>query len=155
MLFSEVINHLRAAIDNVMFYVVESLRGAPLPEDAAVRVAMPIYQSANKLVDWSNRNKGKVPEFDTNTDLFGRIEALQPYNSSAVVTAISADFEYFAGTLDLHGRASDVTPAGILQRRQTPGDPRCVRPHNAAPHQSNPRPLRRYDAPVEPARADH
>jgi len=50
MLFSEVLNHLRAAIDNVMFHVVESLRGAPLPSDAASLVAMPIRQSGASLI---------------------------------------------------------------------------------------------------------
>jgi hypothetical protein len=38
-LFSDIVNRLRAAIDNVMFHVVEALRGSPLPDDAAVKVA--------------------------------------------------------------------------------------------------------------------
>jgi hypothetical protein len=147
MLFSEAINHLRAAIDNVMFYVVESLSGAPLPEDAAVRVAMPIYQSATKLVEWSNRNKGKVPEFDTNTDLFGRIGALQPYNSLAAVTAISTDFEYFAGTLDLHG----VHPLLLLRGYSNADKHRAIRVASGRtmPHRTNQIPGR-YDITMQP-----
>jgi hypothetical protein len=150
MLFSEVINHLRAAIDNVMFYVVESLRGSSLPEDAAAKVAMPIYQSASKLVDWSNRNKGKVPEFDTSTDLFARIEALQPYNSPAVATAIAAGFEYFAGTLDRKG----VHPLLLLQSYSNGDKHRAIRvaAGRTMPHRTNQIPGR-YDITMHPVEA--
>lgn len=64
MLFSEIVNHLRAAIDNVMFYVVEAL-GGPLTPSAAAQVAMPIQESAINLQNWSTRRKKKVPGFDT------------------------------------------------------------------------------------------
>jgi hypothetical protein len=123
MLFSEIINHLRAAIDNVMFHVVETLRGGPLPPDAAVRVAMPIYQSPDKLLDWSNRNRGKVPEFNSGTDLYNRIESLQSYGSLAVATAVSPEFEPFVGPLQLHG----VHPLTLLQGYSNADKHRAIR----------------------------
>jgi len=123
MLFSEVINHLRAAIDNVVFHIVESLRGAPLPSDAASLVAMPIQQSGAGLSAWSNRRKRAVPELDTGTDLYDRIEKLQPYKSPAVATAISADFERFVGKMNLHG----VHPLTLLQRYSNDDKHRAIR----------------------------
>jgi len=123
MLFSEVINHLRAAIDNVMFHLVESLRGATLPPDAAFQVAMPIQQSGADLSAWSNRRKRKVPELGAGTDLYDRIEKLQPYKSLAVATAISADFEPFVGKMNLHG----VHPLTLLQGYSNGDKHRAIR----------------------------
>jgi hypothetical protein len=51
LLFSEVVNHLRSAIDNVVCYIVEMLRGTPLC-DGAHLVAMPIVQTAGELENW-------------------------------------------------------------------------------------------------------
>ena len=142
LLFSEIINHLRAAIDNVMFYVVETLRGSPLPDDAAVKVAMPIYQSATKLLEWSNRNRNKVPEFDSSTDLYARIEMLQPYSSLAVATVISADFEPFVGQIALHG----VHPLTLLQGYSNMDKHRAIRMAAARTLlPQGPMPLGQYD----------
>jgi hypothetical protein len=110
-LFGEIVNHLRAAIDNVVFYMVENMRGGPLPDNAAHLVAMPIVQSAEDLKAWSDRRRSRVPELGSGTDLYGRIESQQPYRSLAVVTAVSADFERFTGPIELHG----VHPLTLLQ----------------------------------------
>jgi hypothetical protein len=123
MLFSEIVNHLRAAIDNVMFHVVETLHGGSRSPDAAYKVAMPIYQSADKLLNWSSRNKNKVPEFDSGTELFRRVESLQPYKSLAVATAISSDFEPFVGKRELHG----VHPLTLLQGYSNGDKHRAIR----------------------------
>jgi hypothetical protein len=124
MLFSEIINHLRAVIDNVMFHVVEAERGGPLPPDAAIQVAMPIYQTAEDLATkWSARRRRKIPEFDSGTELYRRIEALQPYNSLAVVTAVSAEFRPFVGELNLHG----VHPLTLLQAYSNADKHRAIR----------------------------
>jgi hypothetical protein len=78
---------------------------------------MPIHESATKLLDWSNRNKSKVPEFDASTDLYNRIAKLQPYASLAVAMAISADFEPFVGKVARHR----VHPPTLLQGLQAKG----------------------------------
>ena len=83
--------NLRAAIDNVMFHVVETLRGGPVPPDAAIQVDMPICQTAAALKKRLDKRRRKLPEFDAGTELFRRIESLQPYSSLAVATAIPAE----------------------------------------------------------------
>ena len=52
LLFSEIVNHLRSAIDNVVYYMVELLRGSPLADGAHLEVAMPIFQTADGLESW-------------------------------------------------------------------------------------------------------
>jgi hypothetical protein len=148
MLFSEVINHLRAAIDNVVFHVVESLRGAPLASKAASLVAMPIQKSDADLSAWSSRRERAVPELGTGTDLYNRIEKLQPYKSLAVATAISADFEPFVGTMNLHG----VHPLTLLQRYSNDDKHRAIRLAAARTISSGQRPGH-YNITAEPVDA--
>jgi hypothetical protein len=123
MLFSEIVHHLRAAIDNVVFYMTETMRGDPLPDDAAQLVAMPIVPSAEKLRAWSDRRSAKVPELGSDTGLYRRIESQQPYRSLAVVTALSPDFERFVGPTELHG----VQPLVLLQGYSNTDKHRAVR----------------------------
>lgn len=123
LLFSEVVNHLRSAIDNVVFYMVENIRGRPLPNNAAHLVAMPIVQSAEDLKVWLDRRRSRVPELDSGTDLYSRIESQQPYRSLAVVTALSADFERFTGPIELYG----VHPLTLLQGYSNTDKHRAVR----------------------------
>lgn len=91
MLFSEVIHHLRAALDNVVFHLVTEARGQALPEDDARQVALPIYEQQTQFVDWAKRTVRKVPELgDPTSTLYQRIESLQPYVSAADIPSISA-----------------------------------------------------------------
>jgi hypothetical protein len=123
LLFSEIVNHLRSAIDNVVYYMVESMRGTPLPDGTANLVAMPIVPSAEALKTWSDRRCGRVPELSDSTELYRRIESQQPYRSLAVVTAISAkfqQFERFTGPIELHGEHPLTLLQGVLQYRQAP-----------------------------------
>src|SRR5262245_469952 len=75
LLFSEIVHHLRAAIDNVVYYKVEELRGSPLPADAARVVAMPIVQAADELENWAKKRANRVPELACGTELYSRIES--------------------------------------------------------------------------------
>lgn len=89
MLFSEVIHHLRAALDNVVFHLVTAARGQALSEDDARKVALPIYQQQSQFADWAKRTVGKVPELaDSTSPLYQRIESLQPYASTADVPSL-------------------------------------------------------------------
>jgi hypothetical protein len=123
MLFSEIVNHLRAAIDNVMFHVVETLRGGPVPPDAAIQVDMPICQTAAILGRRLDKRRRKLPEFDAGTELFRRIEILQPYSSSAVATAIPAELGALIGQVDL----DDVHPLSLLQGYSNGDKHRAIR----------------------------
>jgi hypothetical protein len=123
MLFSEIVNHLRASIDNIVFYITETVRGVSLPDDAAHLVAMPIVPTAEKLKSWSDRRSAKVPELGSDTELYRRIESQQSYRSLAVMTAISSDFERFVGPLEPHG----VHPLVLLQGYSNTDKHRAVR----------------------------
>jgi hypothetical protein len=125
LLFSEIVNHLRSAIDNVVYYMVEMLRGTPL-SDGAHLVAMPIVQTADELEKWANRRAKLVPELACGTELYRRIESPQPYRSLAVVTAISAKFEQFerfTGPIELHGEH----PLTLLQGYSNTDKHRAIR----------------------------
>ncbi len=79
LLFSEAINHLRAAIDNVIWYLVEQEHGQ-LEGMVATLVNMPILESQEKLDNWTKRRvKEKIAAFDAATDLGKRLRALQPF----------------------------------------------------------------------------
>lgn len=79
LLFSEAVNHLRAAIDNVVWYLVEKEHGQ-LEGVVATLVNMPILESQEKLDNWTKRRaKEKIAVFDAGTDLSKRLRALQPF----------------------------------------------------------------------------
>lgn len=124
MRFSEAVNHLRAAIDNVVFYLVEQARGSALPSEQARKVAMPIYQSATDLAEWAKRTAKHVPELGTGTPLHTRIESLQPYRSLAVVTSLPIELATIMGVTDLHG----VHPLLLLQGYSNEDKHRIIRP---------------------------
>lgn len=123
MLISEAVNHLRAAVDNVVFYLVEQARGSALPPKHAVKVKMPIYQSATDLADWTKQTAKHVPEFGTGTPLHTRIESLQPYRSLAVVTALPIELATVMGVTDLNG----VHPLLLLQGYSNEDKHRIIR----------------------------
>jgi hypothetical protein len=124
MLISEIANHLRAAIDNVVFHMVERARGSALPRNQATKVKMPIYQSASDLVGWTNPTSKHVPELGTGTPLHARIESLQPYRSLAVVTSLPVELATLMGVTDLNG----VHPLLLLQGYSNEDKHRIIRP---------------------------
>lgn len=124
MLISEAVNHLRAAIDNVVFYLVEQARGSALPPGQAVKVKMPIYQSATDLASWAKRTSPQVPELGPGTPLHTRIESLQPYRSLAVVTSLPIELATVMGVTDLNG----VHPLLLLQGYSNEDKHRIIRP---------------------------
>lgn len=124
MIISETVHHLRAAIDNVVFYLVEQARGSALPPEQARKVAMPIYPSADDLAEWVKRTAKHVPELGTGTTLLARIESLQPYRSLAVVTALPITFATVTRATDLHG----VHPLLLLQGYSNEDKHRMIRP---------------------------
>jgi len=125
MLFSETIHHLRAAIDNTVFYLVTAARGADLPADQARKVATPIYQSATQLANWVQRTaqgRDAIPEFDSTPDLYQRIESLQPYASSATVASLSDRLALYQGV-----QPEKVHPLLLLQGYSNEDKHRAIR----------------------------
>jgi hypothetical protein len=129
MLFSETVNHLRAAVDNVVFYFVRQARGGALAPREARQVAMPICQSAEDLTRWLSSRRRLVPELDAGTALHSRIESLQPFRNLATVTAVPLELATFLETLtgssvELHGEH----PLSLLQGYSNEDKHRMIRP---------------------------
>ncbi|WP_104181656.1 hypothetical protein [Arthrobacter sp. B0490] len=82
LLFSEAVNHLRATIDNVIWYLVEREHGE-LTGYPATLVNMPIVQSPRAFDNWiRKRVQNKISAFGEGTPLHQRIRALQHYADS-------------------------------------------------------------------------
>lgn len=89
MLFSEAVHHLRSAIDNVVFYMVEKDRGEPLTDSQARAVSMLIYEDPEAFERKVGRLvKQGLTEFATTATLGKRIASLQPFADEASVSAI-------------------------------------------------------------------
>ena len=79
LLFSEAINHLRAALDNVVWHMVEVIQG-PVVGRVASQVRLPIYSDQTKFDNWCrDRARAGLTAFDTAADLGQRIRSLQPF----------------------------------------------------------------------------
>jgi len=83
LLFSEAVGHLRAAIDNTLWYLVELRQGA-LKSSAAQRVTMPIKETAQDFDNWLTQS-GKVGlrALGHGSSLGERVRSLQPFASAA------------------------------------------------------------------------
>ena len=89
MLFSEAINHLRAAIDNTVFHLVVDEHG-PLADRLARKVAMPIYNEPSKFDNWLGENdKVGLATLGEGSKLATRIRALQPFEDASSVPSMS------------------------------------------------------------------
>ncbi len=122
MFFSEAINHLRAVLDNVVFHLVAEERGAPLTDDAARQVALPICEADDKFDAWQQRVRKKVPELDAGTLIANRIESLQPYNSTDALPSLPPLMAYLMGVQPEH-----VHPLLLLQGYSNEDKHRAVR----------------------------
>lgn len=79
LLFSEAVNHLRATIDSVIWYLVEREHGS-LIGYASTLVNMPIVKSQASLDTWTRKRlQYKINAVGTDTPLGRRIRTLQPY----------------------------------------------------------------------------
>ncbi|MEV4901631.1 hypothetical protein AB0K08_09865 [Citricoccus sp. NPDC055426] len=79
LLFSEAVNHLRAAIDNVIWYLVEREHGQ-LSGFKATLVNMPIHESLEAFDKWTKRRvKEEITVFGPDAPLGRRLRILQPY----------------------------------------------------------------------------
>jgi len=125
MYFSEAINHLRAALDNVLFGLVEADHSTALTESQARAVALPIYEDQQKFDDKiAQLVKRGLNSFDPNATLGGRVSSLQPFNdTTSTVPAISRALAMLTGQAVDLGEEHPAPPSGLLQRRQAPINP--------------------------------
>lgn len=83
LLFSEAVNHFRAALDNnVIWHLVEQSQGPVTARRAASQVALPIYDDQKGFDTWQLGRLGAgLTAFDSTTALGQRINALQPLST--------------------------------------------------------------------------
>ncbi|QKE85151.1 hypothetical protein [Arthrobacter sp. NEB 688] len=79
LLFSEAISHLRASLDNVLWYIV-SLEHEEISDSVARRVAMPIHRDAHSLSRWLKaRVEDGLHVFREDGPVAKRLRELQPF----------------------------------------------------------------------------
>jgi hypothetical protein len=123
LLFSEAINHLRAAMDNTVWYLVDREHG-PLNGFAARQVAMPIMTKEKTLDDWvKKRQAAGFSALGPNTVLGKRIRSLQPFSDSA--TSIPSKTPLLAHLLG--EEVEDVHPLRLLQEYSNADKHRSIR----------------------------
>lgn len=89
MLFSEAIGHLRAALDNVVFYLAEQEHGKPLTAKQAKAIGMPVADTRDSY-DQAVKNpirKG-LACFEPTATLGSRLRTLQPFADPATVPSM-------------------------------------------------------------------
>ncbi|MEU4417326.1 hypothetical protein [Nocardia salmonicida] len=112
LLFSEAIHHLRAAVENTLFYLVEIERGTRLPEQHARAIEMPVVADEQEFCAWQSKVVRRVPELGTESKLSRRVEALQPYiDTISQVPSIPPKMAALSGA-----RVQFEHPLRLLQR---------------------------------------
>ena len=83
LLVADALVALRAALEHALFAEVEFMDGAPLDEKAAKLVDVPAADSSGAFVEWTKkRAKNGPPSLRADSELIGRLEALQPFQLS-------------------------------------------------------------------------
>lgn len=91
MFFSEAVHHLRSAVDNVVFHLVEDAQGYPMTPQQERNVSMLIHDEEGayeKRVKRLTSGKNAIPVLARDHILGGRIASLQPFADSAEVSAL-------------------------------------------------------------------
>ena len=87
LLFSEAIHHLRAAIDNTVFYLVGG--AGEIDPKVAHQIAFPIFPDPEGLDRWFDRTAGARLILAEHSTLASRIGDLQPFKSNDSIPAVS------------------------------------------------------------------
>ncbi|MBO1756451.1 hypothetical protein [Allobranchiibius sp. CTAmp26] len=92
MLFSEAVHHLRASLDNAVFYMAEQEHGRPFTPGQARAVSMPIYDTQEGFdakIRRLSTGKHAIPAFGASGALGQRLAALQPFNDRTTIGSLS------------------------------------------------------------------
>lgn len=98
LLFSEAINHLRAALDNVIWHLV-SKANPKLSPSAQRAVSMPIFDNREGFDKWVGRMKNaKITAFSSGAPLAQAVRKLQPFEDEpSKVGSVSKRFAVVSG----------------------------------------------------------
>ena len=124
MLFSEAIHHIRAAVDNVVFYLVTKDREQQLTRRQESQVAMLIYSDPEKFAQKVDRlMRSGLTEYAETEVLGKRIASLQPFADEATVKRVSPLLAALMGQSDLEGEK----PLSLLQGYSNEDKHRMIR----------------------------
>lgn len=123
MLFSEVINHLRSVIDNVVYRLAEQAHGQPFTPTEASQVAFPISRDEASYRKKMKRLEKTFPQLVPGHLLGDRIQALQPFNDLRTVPAIPGGL----GGMLVGDGSPDTHPLFLLQRYSNDDKHRAIR----------------------------
>lgn len=84
LIFGDVINQLRAALDHAVLLLLEDERGAPLSRAHSKLTAFPVCRTPKAFSDWCKGKQRSIPELMEGTSLALRIESLQPFHASQI-----------------------------------------------------------------------
>jgi hypothetical protein len=123
MLFGEAVNHLRSAIENTLFHVVQAQRGTALPNAQANHIKMPIHDSALEFTRWLEGNAKKgIPELGPDSVLAARIQTVQPFSDSAVIPSVTEPLASIIGA-----EVDFAKPLLLLQKYSNDDKHRMIR----------------------------
>lgn len=109
--FSEIVSHLRVALDNTMWFLVERAEGG-VPKKAKGTLYFPIFEAAPAFDSYCDR---KVTEgvkcLGNGQPLRARLRSLQPFEDSAVINSVPP---YMAGMVQ--DRNEEASALHLLQR---------------------------------------
>lgn len=123
LMFSESIHHIRAALDNVVWHMVDSAHG-PLDDSTALKVAFPINDVEQRYRSWvRQRVKAGLTCYQDGAKLGDRIRSLQPF---ADTTAAIPNVEI--GLAEMFGNERELAhPLRLLQEYSNSDKHRQVR----------------------------
>lgn len=138
MLFSEAINHIRASIDNVVWYLVEKEVGA-IGLEAELLVVFPITRDSKRFSSWcARRVKNGLHVFAEESGLGRRLRTLQSWsNATSTVPSSSARLSAIIGQPAEHADALT-----LLQKYSNADKHRTIRLATSRSFASH------YDAPI-------
>lgn len=122
LLFSEGVNHARAALDNVIWHLVEQECGG-VPQTAQTTLALPIYDTPAKFARWQKDNVKKgVACVGAGTKLARRIEAIQPFAEQRTIASVTPLVALQTGNVP-----EDANPLRLLQAYSNDDKHRTIR----------------------------
>jgi hypothetical protein len=110
LIFGDVINQLRSALDHAVLLLVEGERGASLSRAHSKLTAFPVCRTEKSFTDWCKGKQRSIPELEAGTSIASRLESLQPYHASQLDPQASVPGDDAGQQLFKTPVAADGTP---------------------------------------------
>jgi hypothetical protein len=126
MLFSEAVHHLRSAVDNVVFDLVEREHGQPMSPQQERKVSMLIHDEESSYADRMRRltsGENALPVLGPGYLVGSRIATLQPFSGHAQVSAFPSSLTLLLGGSE----AASAHPPSLLRDYSNEDKHRTIR----------------------------